>query len=72
MDGLIVDDMKILLMYVPLVEEGFNLMIALISSSAFSNIFFESKDTLPIEACTIPAFSTLKSIFPPLHLILPF
>ena len=38
MEGLIVDDILILLIYAPFVEEGFNLMIAFISSSAFSNI----------------------------------
>ena len=44
---------KILFRYVPLEEEGFALMIALISSLLFAAIFSGANETLPTDASGI-------------------
>src|SRR5678815_3307007 len=49
----------------PLDEEGFALIIALINSCELAAILSGEKDTRPIDAWMIPALSTLNAILPP-------
>src|SRR5690606_36567755 len=64
--GPIVDEMTTLLMYTPFAAAGLARLRVSISAIRFSSSLFDSKDTLPIGACTIPALSRRNSIFPAL------